>query len=216
MIPEKFKHIKVTKGQVQSYEFVPPPNVDIQKVADQVQHDTPKAIEKLEKLIDKYPNHGILYNLLGAAYQKENRKNDFYELSERGYHNNPNYLFTRIAYAQTCLAQRKNKEIPKIFDYKFDLHEMYPKRKEFHISEVAAFYQFMTQYALAEKDPIAAKEYLTYVKHLMPNDPNNKALEQMISVQSLPFWMRYGIIALMVLAVILVIWGIVSLVRWIF
>jgi hypothetical protein len=53
----------------------------------------------------------------------------------------PDYLFARLNYASILLLKGKFKEIPKLFNSKFDLKQFCPNRDTFHISEVLSFHK---------------------------------------------------------------------------
>jgi hypothetical protein len=67
-------------------------------------------------------------------------------LAEENYRNNPDYLFAKINYAQFCLHVGDFDKIPEIFDGKYDLKLLYPRRKQFHVSEFAGFMAVMCAY----------------------------------------------------------------------
>ena len=62
------------------------------------------------------------------------------------YTDNPKYLFARCHYAQLCLHNGKIEKIPEIFENKFDLKVLYPRRNLFHANEYAAFTEVLCLY----------------------------------------------------------------------
>lgn len=61
------------------------------------------------------------------------------KIALRNYELYPGYLFAKTNNAHFCLEAGKSDEIEKIFEGKYDLKSLYPKREIFHISEFLAF-----------------------------------------------------------------------------
>lgn len=103
-------------------------------------HDHPQqAIPRLLKLKAAYPKIPIIYNYLLAAYSRLGDQKASRELALENYRNNPEYLFAKINYAQFCLYDGDIEKIPDIFEQKYDLKMLYPKRTKFHVTEFAGF-----------------------------------------------------------------------------
>jgi hypothetical protein len=139
-----------------------------------------KTIETLEYLKNKYGPLPILLNYLGASYMHAGQD----ELAEKyiaeNYAKHPDYLFAKINYADLCLIKQKFNEIPKIFDYNFDLKLYCPHRDTFHISEFTGFYGIMCMYFYGIKDYKAAKTYYKILKQVAPGHFKTKQVKQMI------------------------------------
>ena len=104
---------------------------------DLITTDPMQAIERLLVLKETYPQAPVLYNHLSAAYARIGNTNAVRELIIENYDKNPDYLFAKINYAQLCLDKGEFEKIPVIFDNKFDLKLLYPKRNTFHVTEFA-------------------------------------------------------------------------------
>ena len=99
-----------------------------------------------------------IYNYLAVAYSYSGEKEKVELLTQENLRKNPNYLFARINQAEIFLAKKEYEKIPEIFDYKYDLRMLYPKRRKFHISEVANFMGILGLYfAKINKHEIAEK-----------------------------------------------------------
>jgi len=98
-----------------------------------------ESIPRLKELIKKYPDVPVFQNYLSAAYWSlgDTKKAD--EVVIEGYKRHPDYLFAKVNYAQICLHHKEYDKIPEIFDNKFDLKALYPKRNKFHYTEFVGF-----------------------------------------------------------------------------
>ncbi len=102
----------------------------------------------------------MLYNYLSVAYSRLKNREKILEIVEKNYRMNPDYLFARLNYAEVCIQNGDYEKIAEIFDHKFDLQLLYPKRKKFHISEVANFMGIMGVYFFRmDKREIAENHY---------------------------------------------------------
>ncbi len=120
----------------------------------------PATISDLESLIEKFPSVPMLYNYLSVAYSRLKNREKILEIVEKNYRMNPDYLFARLNYAEVCIQNGDYEKIAEIFDHKFDLQLLYPKRKKFHISEVANFMGIMGVYFFRmDKREIAENHY---------------------------------------------------------
>ena len=125
----------------------------VQKKFDQT------VISDLEALIKKYPNVPLLYNYLSMAYARSGDQEKYQKTIKKNYQLNPDYLFARLNYAELCAQQGNYEKIAEIFDHKFDLKLLYPKRKKFHLSEVANFMGFIGIYFLKTGKKELAEQY---------------------------------------------------------
>lgn len=73
------------------------------------------------------------------AYSKTGELEEIDALIAENYKKYPDYIFAKLNYAELCLRKQRIAEIPVIFDNKFDLKLLYPKRKKFHITEIIEF-----------------------------------------------------------------------------
>ena len=97
---------------------------------------------------------------------------------EENMRRNPDYLFARANYAEVCLARKEYEKIPEIFDHAYDLQELYPKRKRFHISEFANFMGIMGLSFAKTDQREMAEEYNEALQEMAPDFPMAKRLNR--------------------------------------
>lgn len=146
----------------------------VQKKPDQ------RAISDLEALIERYPKIPVLYNYLIAAYSRSGDQEKYQETIKKSYHLNPDYLFARLNYAELCAQQGNYEKIAEIFDHKFDLKLLYPKRKKFHISEVANFMAFIGIYFLKTGEVEIAEKYYKILAEIAYDYPMTQKLRKQL------------------------------------
>ncbi len=91
---------------------------------------------------------------------------------------NPDYLFARLNYAEFFLRRKEYNKVAEIFDHKFDLQMLYPKRKRFHISEVVNFMGLMGTYFYEIGEREAAGIYHDFLQEIAPKYPMAKRLKR--------------------------------------
>jgi len=105
-----------------------------------------------------------------------------YEASEQtveeSMRRHPDYLFARINYAQILLRRGETERVAEIFDHKFDLKLLYPKRKRFHVSEVAGFMGVIGWYFVEIGDKDTAAKYYDILMQVAPDYPMTKQLKR--------------------------------------
>ncbi len=140
----------------------------------------PATIFDLENLIEKFPNVPMLYNYLSIAYSRLKNREKFLEIVERNYRMNPDYLFARLNYAEVCIQRGDYGKIAEIFGHKFDLQLLYPKRKNFHISEVANFMGIMGIYFFKMDKREIAESHYKILKEIADDYPVTKKLHKQL------------------------------------
>jgi len=151
---------------------------EIDRLHHEAQKRPHKAIPELLELIEKYPNMPILYNFLSIAYSRAGQREQSEEIIRENYRRNPDYLFARINYAELCRARDEYDKIAEIFDHKFDLKLLYPKRKRFHISEVANFMGLIGIYFFETGERDAAETHYDILNQIAPGYPMTKLLRR--------------------------------------
>ena len=146
----------------------------VQKKPDQT------VILDLETLIRKYPKVPVLYNYLSAAYSRSGDKEKYQKTIKNNYRLNPDYLFARLNYAEFCSQQGNYEEIAQVFDHKFDLKLLYPKRKKFHLSEVANFMAFIGIYFLKTGKKEMAEQYYNIIAEIACDYPMTQQLRKQL------------------------------------
>jgi len=144
---------------------------DREVIHGQVANDPLRAVERLEPLLEKFPSAPMLLNWLSAAYTNLGLEHKSEEIVRLNYERNPNYLFARANYAQVCLARGDLDRVKEVFDNKFDLKLMYPRRNVFHVTEFAAFAAVAIEYFARTGEWDAAKRLYEVVAQVAPDHP---------------------------------------------
>jgi tetratricopeptide (TPR) repeat protein len=121
--------------------------------------DPHRAIPELIELQKKYPRVPQIYNYLAVAYSYAGESEKAEQITQENIRKNPDYLFARINQAQFLLAKKEYDKIPDLFENKYDLQQLYPKRRKFHISEVANFMGIMGLFFSRTNQPDIAEKY---------------------------------------------------------
>ncbi len=144
--------------------------------------DAPALIvQRLEELIDKYPNVPVLYNFISVAYSRLNDYQKARQYIEKNYRTNPDYLFARLNWAEICMNEGRLEEVPKILNDRFDLKDMYPDRDLFHITEVVGFMGIVGLYYAHMGNEEQVRLYHKSLKKLDPDHMATKCLESYIA-----------------------------------
>jgi len=163
----------------------------IERLYDEINRRPLKAIPELLELIKKYPDMPMLYNYLSVAYSVAGQYEKAQALAEENYRRYPDYLFARLNYAEICLAGGEYDKIAEIFEQKFDLKLLYPKRKRFHISEVASFMGLIGVYFFETGERKAAEMYYEILRQMAPDYPMTKRLRRKLFPNLLQrLWLR--------------------------
>jgi tetratricopeptide (TPR) repeat protein len=130
-----------------------------------------ETLPLLQELIAKYPDMPVLYNYLCVVYQQLGKIQEVKALLKEQYKKNPDYIMGVINYAHSLLQEKDFEKIAEIFNDTYILPHLFPKRREFHITEVVAFYTFMAIYQNALGHRKAAEAWLETVSGLEPEHP---------------------------------------------
>lgn len=136
------------------------------------------VIPELVALREQYPQVHQFANYLVIAYTRTGQTELAQQLIEENYRRDPNYLFARAHYAELCLHQGKLTEVAEIFAHNFDLKQLYPERKRFHISEVLTFFGVMGNYFLAIGDRERAEQCYELLHEVEPKHNYTRSLQR--------------------------------------
>jgi tetratricopeptide (TPR) repeat protein len=150
----------------------------IDRLYREVQTKPREAIPELEKWIEQYPKLPMFYNYLINAYSKIGESAKAEAVVQDCIRKNPDYLFARINYAEFCLSRKEYAKIAEIFEHKFDLQLLYPKRKKFHISEAANFMGMVGTYFYEIGERETAQKYYEILQKFAPEYPMVKRLKR--------------------------------------
>ncbi|MDM8518911.1 hypothetical protein QUF64_02610 [Anaerolineales bacterium HSG6] len=161
------------------YERLPEHVKDtIDRLYIQLQKRPEKVIPKLLDLLEEYPHIPTLYNHLSLAYSVLGQYEKMKEIIYENYRRNPDYLFARLNYAELYLRQGEYDKIFELFDRKYDLKLLYPKRNKFHISEVTGFMGIMGICFFETGKRDTAEIYYDILRQIAPSYPMTKILRQ--------------------------------------
>ncbi len=141
-----------------------------------------EMIGRLDSLKEKYPEYPRIYNYLAKAYMLVGEPKKMVEVIEENYRRNPDYLFAKVNYADMCLKENALEKIPAIFDHKFNLKLLYPKRNVFHVTEAVAFFGLLGKYFFRINDMEKAKAMLELLEDIDPDDVDTRVLREQIRI----------------------------------
>jgi tetratricopeptide (TPR) repeat protein len=139
-----------------------------------------QAIPELETLLHTYPHIPKIYNYLSVAYSAAGEQEKAKHLVEENYRRHPEYLFARLNYAEIYLQKGDYAAIPAIFEHKFDLKLLYPKRKRFHVSEMIGFMGVIGPYFYAIGERALAENAYDILRQLAPHHTYTKRLKRLL------------------------------------
>jgi tetratricopeptide (TPR) repeat protein len=172
--------------------FEPLPNKYIKKLPRKVQkkiHDIyyaiynepEKAIVRIKSLLKKYPDVPNLYNHLAVAYSELGDIENVDKTVSKSYKKHPDYIFAKIAFAESCIRNDEIDMIPVIFNRHYDLKSLYPDRDTFHVTEFVAFTYLMGRYFEIIGKHKTANLYLDMLTEIVPDHPATEALEEFLN-----------------------------------
>lgn len=135
------------------------------------------AIPRLLELKREYPKLPLIYNYLSIAYGNVDREKQK-ECIRENYEKNPGYLFARCNYAQLCIQQGEYEMIPEIFERKYDLKLLYPRRSRFHVTEFISFTHAMGLYFNAIGDRKQAEMFYQQLQENVPDADETKEMKR--------------------------------------
>ena len=145
---------------------------EMKKLMSDTYHDVkknkPNIIENLKELVRKYPNEPILKNYLSTAYTRKGKTEKADEVNDRLLKEHPDYLFGKLYLAEQYYVKGKFEKMAELMGPSMDIQQLYPERKEFHITEVMGFNKAAVKYFLGTKNIEQARERLEIMRKLEP------------------------------------------------
>lgn len=180
-----------------NYKRLPPEVRDqMDELYDLAMRNPRQAIPRLETLLEEHPNSPHLHNYLACAYSRIGDGERAEAIVVENYKQHPEYLFAKCNYAEICLQRGNIEEIPTIFDGKFDLKMLYPRRNRFHVTEVIGFMSVVGRYLYAIGEEQAAKTCYALLRRIARRHPLTKRLKRVLHpplrVRFLKKLMEYG------------------------
>lgn len=111
-----------------------------------VQNKKKGVVNKLLKVIKKYPQVPQFKNYLTVAYNLSGDTDKAYECNNWILKEHPDYFFGRVNLAAQYFKQKEYDKIPDVLGELMEIQALYPDRKVFHISEVMAFNKLAVAY----------------------------------------------------------------------
>jgi len=151
-----------------------------EELHDMVYSKPKEVIPELSNFIKTYSNVPMFYNYLSAAYSRIGDTENAEAVALKNYKKNPDYLFARLNYAQICLRKGETEKIPEIFNNKFDLKQLYPRRSKFHVSEVAGFMGVTGMYFAIIGERETAKLCYRALKQIVPRNQITRQFKRIL------------------------------------
>lgn len=151
---------------------------EIERIYYMMSSKPEEAIPMLKDLMQAYPNLPIVYNYLCSAYLAIGDRENSEAVALENYERHPNYLFAKTNYARICLDKGDLERIPAIFNNKFDLKRLYPRRSRFHISEFVAFASVMSIYLARIGEAKSAEVYYKMLRKMARRHPTTKNVKR--------------------------------------
>lgn len=165
-----------------SLKGMPPLMIEqFHQLSKMINKNARQVIPGLIELVDKHKNIPVLSNLLYAAYSMTNELDKAEKIAEESYKKFPEYLFSRVNYAHICLMKGELNKVPEILDHKFDLREIYPERKKFHITEFISFSGVTCWYFFETGEIEVATEIYNSLEEVAPEHEMTQVLKKRLN-----------------------------------
>jgi tetratricopeptide (TPR) repeat protein len=139
-----------------------------------------KIIDKLNNLIESYPQIPIFKNYLSVVYQLRGDLNKAISINDQIIAVHPDYLFGKLFKANQYLEQGKLEIVPDILGNTLELRDLYPTRDVFHLSELTGYLKAVIRYLAAIEDLEMAESKLEFLKEIAPDHPDTQSAEQFL------------------------------------
>lgn len=105
-----------------------------------------KTIDKIQKLIQKYPGNLQLKNYLSSIYAKLGNMEKAWAVNDDILKKHPDYLFAKINKANQYADEGQFEKMLELLGKGFDLQDLYPDRDTFHVSEFLSLQNVAVKY----------------------------------------------------------------------
>ena len=143
-----------------------------EELATRPEQATPEIIA----LIERYPRVPLFANFLTAAHAQAGDLPASEQAAQEAYRQHPEDLFARVNYADLLRRKGDQARVAEVFDHKFDLPQLYPKRRTFHASEFATFTGVIGLYLCDTGKREVAKQLHAVMNQLVPEHPASELL----------------------------------------
>ena len=179
-----FYEYTITDEPLSLYKIPAEIENEVEELYYKVQKKPGDTINRLETLLEKFPNIPQLYNYLSIAYSNIGDNESAEEVIRNSFRKNPDYLFGRLNYAEICINKGDFHKIPEILNNTYELKMLYPEREVFHISEVVGFFGVTGIYFHETGNTEQAMVCLKTLKRLAPEHPITNKLSTNIILSS--------------------------------
>ncbi|ODS30842.1 MAG: preprotein translocase subunit SecA [Candidatus Scalindua rubra] len=171
------------------FGITPEIRVLIQDLYYEVMEEKRGTINKLLKIIKRYPQVPQFKNYLTVAYNLSGNTKKAYECNNWTLKEHPDYVFAKINLAAQYFEQKEYDKIPEVLGDLMEIQALYPDRKVFHVSEVMAFNKLAVIYFSTIGNLEAAESRFKVMEEIDEEHPDTyKALQYL-----LPERMKAGI-----------------------
>jgi len=139
-----------------------------------------KMIEKLTKLIIKYPTVPILKNYLSIVYNDQGNFQKAQELNKWILAEHPDYLFGRLNEANICIENNEPEKVPAILGEALEIKSLYPDREVFHLAEVTGYFKTVIRYLAAIENLELAENRLKLLQKIAPEHHDTEQAEMFL------------------------------------
>ncbi|GAA4838036.1 DUF1186 domain-containing protein [Algivirga pacifica] len=160
---KKIAHLKVMNDPNIVNTVVPIPEelrVQLDDLYEEVSKGKQTVINKLNRLIEDYPEVPMLKNFLSKTYFNRGDVTKAYEVTEWIVREHPDYLHGKVNLASIYMQEEKLDKVPMLLGEALDLQELYPQRDVFNINEVLVYYSTVVRYLSIIGDLEQAEECL--------------------------------------------------------
>ncbi|UZO81630.1 DUF1186 domain-containing protein [Aquimarina sp. ERC-38] len=156
-------------------------SIQLQKIYPDVLKGKKNVIDKLLKLITRFPKVPVFKNYLTTAYMVQERKEKGYEANRWLSKEHPDYLFGKTNLSNEYLDKDQPEKVPEVLGIDLNLQLLYPEREQFHEDEVMAFYIVVVRYLIAVGEYDQAEIVSKMLKEINPLHPKINALDTVIT-----------------------------------
>lgn len=141
-----------------------------------------EAVELLRDYLKEFPEYPPLYNYLYIALKNSEQQAEAAKVAGQLYEKFPGYLHAKLGIANEYLEQDKPDEAFKVLDENYNIMDLYPERKTFHVSEVLAYSLFMVNYFLKKEDTDKAFLYYSLMYDISEDHPMTIQAEDLVGL----------------------------------
>ncbi|RLD42147.1 MAG: hypothetical protein DRI89_08020 [Bacteroidetes bacterium] len=136
-----------------------------------------KTINKLLKLIEKYPDNPQLKNYLSIAYKNNDNYKKAVEVNHWIEAEHPDYLFGKLNRAAEFYQKGEYEKIPEVLGELMEIKALYPERDLFHLAEVTGFIKIAVLYFIAVDNLEAATSRFEIMQEIAPDHPDTEFVQ---------------------------------------